>query len=263
MPEKHVLHPENAMPGSRNAAPSVKNNHRLRIAAAAGALLLAAAAARADDFIVYAPTVIGGQTEAELRGHRIADGDPAVNGEYQYLYDVGHAFTDWWRVEFYPGEYLREPGGSRRLKGRELENFFQFGAPGEYWADTGLLVAYEDISASGSPNVLEVGPLFQKQMGRFTHRLNLIWEKEIGPHAARRYAFRTAYSLGYRLHRGFVPGIEAYALTADNAYYVGPVVSGELVSGRSEFAYSAGVVFGVNRNAADRSFVLRLEYEIF
>ncbi|HKV96110.1 MAG TPA: hypothetical protein VJR90_01285 [Gammaproteobacteria bacterium] len=220
--------------------------------------------AQADDYIVYSPYVVPGQSEIELRGHSFHDSDPALSGEYQYLFSFAHAFTDWWKPEVYFAEYQRSPGAGQYLKAREFENTFQLTPAGEYWADVGFLASYKYKTQAGQPNELEFGPLFEKRSGRYTHRLNLIWEKEIGGSAARSYGFRGAYSLSYQWRQWLAPGVEIYALPHDNAYQLGPVFYGELTSARgNEFEYSAGLLAGINRRAPDLTLVLRLEYEFF
>lgn len=220
--------------------------------------------AHADDYIVYAPYVVPGQSEIEFRAHSFHDGNPAVSGEYQYLFSFAHAFTNWWKPEVYFAGYQRSPGAGQYLKMREFENTFQLTPTGEYWADVGFLASFEYRTQDGQPNELEFGPLFERRAGRYIHRLNLIWEKEIGSGAARSYEFRGAYSLSYQWRQWFAPGVEIYALPHDNAYQLGPVFYGELASARgNEFEYSAGLLAGINRQAPDLTFVLRLEYEFF
>jgi len=221
-------------------------------------------AARADDFIVYSPYVVQGQSELEFRGHSYHDSDPAISGGYEYLFSFAHAFTDWWKPEFYFVDYQRVPGGGQYLKSREFENTFQFTPTGEYWADVGLLASYEYKTQNGQANTFEFGPLFEKRAGRFVHRLNFIWEKEVGGGASRQYEFRGAYSLSYQWRQAFAPGVELYYRPADDARQIGPVFYGELASARgNELEYSAGVVFGMNRGAPEQTLMFRLEYEFF
>jgi len=220
--------------------------------------------AQADDFFVYSPYVVQSQSELELLGHGFQDSRPAVSGEYAYQFSAAHAFTSWWKPEVYFGVYQHVPGGPQTLVAREFENLFQLTAPGEYWADLGVLASYEYKTQPGDTSVLEFGPLMEKRAGRFVHRLNLIWEKPIGGGASRGYEFRSVYSLNYQWYRGFAPGVEVYARPHDNAYQIGPVFYGELASSQGdELEYSTGVVLGINRGAPDRTFMLRLEYEFF
>ncbi|HVC29199.1 MAG TPA: hypothetical protein VNF48_06560 [Gammaproteobacteria bacterium] len=226
--------------------------------------LAACSTANADDFFVYSPYVVQGQSELEFLGHSYQDSSPTVSGEYAYQFSAAHAFTSWWKPEIYFGVYQHSPGGPQTLVAREFENLFQFTAPGEYWVDIGFLASYEYATQPGATSVLEFGPLFEKHSGHFVQKLNFIWEKQLGGGAENNYAFRTTYSLSYQLRRWFAPGAEIYLRPHDNAYQIGPVLYGELVSAKgSEIEYSVGVVFGANPGAPNQTFVLRLEYEFF
>ncbi len=227
-------------------------------------LMLTGPAGRADDFIVYSPYVTQGQSEIEFRGFDELDRNPAINGKNAYEISVAHAFTGWWNTEFYLGEYQRLPGQNQQFIGNEFENVFQLTPEGKYWADAGFLLSYEYHSQNGVPNALEFGPLLEKHAGRFDHRVNLIWEKEIGPGANGQYEFRAAYSLSYRIVQTFAPGLEAYIRPGDQSYQIGPVFYGELASHRgNELEYSAGVVFGINPDAPSHTLLARLEYEFY
>lgn len=228
-------------------------------------LLLASGIAQADDFIVYSPHVMETQSEVELRGYRYDDGRAGFNGGMASELSIAHAFTGWWKPELYLARYEREPGGGGRLVGYELENTFQFTQPGKYWADFGFLASYEHQTMAGEPDAVEFGPLVEKAAGRFTHRFNAIWEKEVGAGAASNYEFRYSYSGTYTVSRAFRPGIEAYGRPDDNAWQAGPVVAGEWhVPGTTgSFEYRVGMVLGINAAAPRRTWLVQLEYEFF
>lgn len=220
--------------------------------------------ARADDFVVYSPYVTQGQTEFEVRGYQQQDTNLKFDARRAYELSVAHAFTSWWRPEIYVGEYKRAPGKGQQRVGNEFENIFQLTPQGEYWADAGFLLSYEYMTQPGVPNALEFGPLFEKRSGRFDQRLNLIWEKEIGPGADNKYALRTAYQMTYSVTRTFAPGFEAYIRPNDDANQIGPIVAGELASTNgSELEYRFGVVFGLNAQAPAKTFLAKLEYEFY
>ena len=230
--------------------------------------LLAARTASADnDFIVYSPYVYQGQTEIETYGYLAQDKRASLNNAAGYNFSVAHAFTRRWKTELYYGELNRNPGGKLYLSGYEFENTFQLTDVGEYWADMGFVASYVHVKQPDQPSVLEFGPLFEKHLGHFYQRLNLIWEKQIGAGADNRYLFRTAYSLSYGFNYGrstLAPGMEVYLRPGDNAYQVGPVFYGEVYpEGSSELEFSLGAVFGVNAAAPSRTLLLRAEYEFF
>jgi len=218
--------------------------------------------AQAGDFIVYSPHVTQGRSEFEFRGSRFSDGDPAVNGSGSYAFSAAHGVTSWWKPEVYFAQYDRQPNGSTQLAGYEFENTFQLAPQGKYWADPGFLFAYEHVKAAGEPNVVEFGPLLEKRSGRFDHRMNFIWEKQVGGGASSKYEFRASYALEYRIRTAFRPGLEAYYRPDDDASHLGPVINGELYfSNGAEIGYSTGVLFGLTSSSPNATYVARLEYE--
>jgi len=219
--------------------------------------------AHADDFIVYSPHINEGQSEVELRGFYTRDGRFDLNDQAASELSLSHAFTGWWKPEIYVVEYEKNPGENAGLVGYEFENTFQFSQPGQYWVDVGLLASLELPSTKGEKDRLEFGPLFEKTFGRFDHRLNLIWEKEIGAGAARHYEFRYSYSGSYALSGPFQPGIEFYGRPGDHAYQIGPVVHGEWhVPGTTgDIEYRVGLLHGINTDAPRRTWVAQVEYE--
>lgn len=230
-----------------------------------GASALAALPAWADDdFVVYSPYVTQGQSEVEVRGHQVSDVDPTLQGERAYEISVSHSFTGWWRPEIYLGSYERAPGQANSLDGYEFENTFQLSDSGEYWVDLGLLASYEYKAQPGVTSKLEFGPLFEKRSGRIDQRLNLIWEKQLGGGAGRRYEFRADYAATYTLQSWLAPGFEAYYRPADDSHQIGPALYGELPNAAGdEFEYSVAMVFGANTGAPNRTCILRLEYEFY
>ncbi len=229
---------------------------------------LAAKVARADnDFIVYSPYVVQGQSEVETYGFDSVDGRSALNAASGYNISVAHAFTSWWKTEVYVGEFNRDPGGSTHPSGYEFENTFQLTAPGEYWADVGFLASYAYNKQAGLGNSLEFGPLLEKLSGHIDQRLNFVWKRPIGSGDTGSNEFRSAYSISYKINAGhatYSPGLEAYYRPNDNANQIGPVLYGELrTNAGSELEYSLGIVFGINQAAPDKTFLARLEYEFF
>ncbi|MHB1271508.1 MAG: hypothetical protein ACYCZD_01855 [Rhodanobacter sp.] len=244
--------------------PSCSVYHFSRMLVLGAVLFAAAGIAQADDFIVYSPHVQKSQSEIELRGFRYDDPRADFTGGRQAEFSVSHAFTDWWKPEIYLARYEREPGSRGRLVGYEFENTFQFTQPGEYWADFGFLASYEHQTGA-KLDVVEFGPLIEKTAGRFTHRVNLIWEKEVGAGASGKYGFRYTYSGTYAVSAAFRPGVEAYGLQLDNAYLAGPIVAGEwhVPGTTSNLEYRVGVVFGINAAAPRRALLAHVEYEFF
>jgi hypothetical protein len=227
-------------------------------------LFSAASAARADDFIVYSPHVLASQSEVELRGYRYADSRSDLGGSAAEL-SIAYGVNEWWKPEFYAAEYEKTPDTRGYFKGFEFENTFQLTPPGKYVADFGFLASYEHNIAAGLVNAVEFGPLIEKTAGRFTHRANLIWEKEVGSGAGGKYEFRYSYSGTYTVSQAFRPGLEAYGRPGDHAYQAGPIVAGEhhIPGTTGSLEYRAGMVAGINTAAPRQTWLLQLEYEFF
>ena len=220
-----------------------------------------------NDFIVYSPHVVQGQSEVEVYGFSSQDARNDLNGASGYNLSVAHAFTSWWKTEVYIGSFNRNPGESTHPTGYEFENTFQITSPGEFWADVGFLASYEYNKQPGTSDSVEFGPLLEKLSGHIDQRLNLVWKRPFGSGAGGANEFRSSYSISYKTEYNkatCAPGIEAYYRPADNATQVGPLLYGELrTDAGNELEYSLGVVFGINQGAPDKTLLARLEYEFF
>ncbi len=233
--------------------------------AVAGMLFFCENFVYADDFIVYSPYVTKGQSEIELRASNQMDNQASINGTESFQSSISHAWTSWWKPEIYIASYNRIPGENLKQAGYEFENTFQLTPEGKYFADTGFLLSYAYKSQQGIPSTIEFGPLFERHDNRFDERVNFIWEKEIGRNADNKYALRTDASLTYYVNREVSPGIEMYLRPADHSYQIGPVLTGEMLSGYkgSEIEYRIGVVLGINKSAPNETVLGSLEYEFF
>jgi high-affinity iron transporter len=228
------------------------------------AILASARPARADDFIVYSPYVTASHNEIELRGYQYYDARAGLGGSASEL-SIAHGVNDWWKPEIYVAEYQSGSGTNRHFQGYEVENTFQLTAPGKYPVDVGVLAAYDRNIAVGTPDAIEFGPLLETTAERFTHVVNLLWEKELGAGARRDYKFRYSYSGTYSISPALRPGFEAYGRPVDHAYQAGPILAGERHSSRlsGNWEYRVGVLLGINREAPRQTWLARLEYEFF
>ncbi|MDE2423870.1 MAG: hypothetical protein KGN31_06630 [Betaproteobacteria bacterium] len=217
-----------------------------------------------DDYIVYSPHVVKGQTEIESRAYAVSDSRPGFAPSNGYLLSLGHTFTDYWKSEVYVSEYQHLPGSGNSLYGHEWENTFQLTDRGEYIVDWGFLAAYSQHTLPGIADTLELGPLIEKDSGRLQQRLNILAEKDLGSNATLRYALRGGYALSYRVTNQFQPGFEAYYRPIDNAHQIGPMIQGELfLANGKEVEYSFGVLRGLNNGAPQNVIVARMSYEFF
>ena len=233
-------------------------------AMAALLMLGASGLARADDFIVYSPHVQAQVNEVEIRGYRYGDSRTDHAGSAAEL-SISRGVNAWWKPELYLLMYKQEADTPGKLQAYEFENTFQFSPPGERWADLGFLLAYEHRTIAGMPDAIETGPLIEKTIGRFSQRLNFIWEKQVGGGASSRFEYRYSYSGTYAVSQSFHPGIEAYGRPADRAYHAGPIATGEwhIPGTNSNLEYRVGVALGINPAAPRQTWLAQLEYEFY
>ncbi|HQT81729.1 MAG: hypothetical protein B7Z60_05880 [Ferrovum sp. 37-45-19] len=217
-----------------------------------------------DDYVVYSPHVVKGQTELESRAYAVSDSRPGFAPSNGYLVSLGHTFTDYWKSEVYFAEYQHLPGSGNALYGHEWENTFQLSERGEYAVDWGFLAAYSQHILPGVADSLELGPLIEKDLGRLQQRLNLLVEKDVFANATLRYAPRAGYALSYRVTNQFQPGFEAYYRPIDHAHQIGPMLQGELfLPHGKEIEYAFGVLRGLNNGAPQNVIIARMSYEFF
>ncbi len=242
----------------------MRPNNWLYICIVIVALTYAKSVLADDDYVVYSPHVVKGQTELESRAYAVSDSRPGFAPSNGFLTSLGHTFTDYWKSEVYFTEYQHLPGTGNTLYGHEWENTFQLTDRGEYALDWGFLAAYSQHILPGIADTLEFGPLIEKDSGRLQQRLNILAEKDLGSNATMRYALRGGYALSYRVTNQFQPGFEAYYRPIDNAHQIGPMIQGELFfPNGKEVEYALGVLKGLNNGAPQQVFIARISYEFF
>lgn len=216
---------------------------------------------------VYTPYVEKGEVELEAKYGYAIDKDNDVEGEFKQKYAIGYGLTDFWFSELY-GEWEKEgeDGADIEFTAIEWENKFQLTNPGQYWADFGALVEYVHNTDGGADKV-ELKGLVAKDIGKFSHAINLIAEREVGEKSSDEIEFGTAFNSRYRYSPQFEPGIEMYNDFGDfeggfddHKHMIGPVVQGKIFN---NIGYDTGVLFGISDAAPDATLKLLLEYEMY
>lgn len=252
--------------------PKLFNNGTAKAATVAASAVLALAMSVHDAHAtkrIYAPYVEKGEMEFEVLGSHYHDDKGSKNGGAKVKTAVGYGLTDYWFTEVY---YEMEKGGGHddSFRGTAVEwaNRFQLTQQGEYWADMGAYLAYEQSLDSGNSNKLEAKLLLAKDTGKFTHLLNLNLDKEIGNYASPRTEAGFAYGTHYRYSPYFMPGVEWYSKLGEighmksfdeQSHQFGPAAYGHI--GDTPFGYNVGYLFGVSDAAVDGEAKVILEYE--
>ena len=243
---------------------------RIVAASLCAGLLFVGTEARADPASkVYTPGVVQGEWELELQGGyqqwRGHDG----NRERQTVFDIGYAFTPWWKSELATG-YTQAPGSRWRHDETEWENVFALDEPGQHWVDVGLFAEYARDHAARR-NVLEFGPLLEKDMGKVQANLDLLFVRELGASADPGAGIAYAAQVKWRGNPYFEPGVQAFGglgrtnrIGRDTDHRAGPAFFGQAPFGdRQKLKYDAALLFGLNRNSADATVRFTLEIEFY
>jgi high-affinity iron transporter len=216
---------------------------------------------------VYAPYVEKGEVEVEWLGGYEHDEDDDVDGAWKQKMAIGYGVTDYWFTELY-GEVEKEgeDDSDAEFTAVEWENRFQLTQAGEYWIDTGLYAAYE-LNTLGGADKVEAKLLMAKDTGNFSHRANVILEREVGEESSDETEWGLAWNTHYRYSEAAEPGFEIYSEFGevghegtfdDQDHRIGPAIQGALGHG---FKYDVGYLFGVSDGAPDGTVKTILEYE--
>ena len=242
----------------------------LLLTTVAGATLTTADKARAGDYQVYSPNVVKGEKEIEARAYNSWGTTADTGARKAVKAAAGFIPTDYWFTELY-ATAEQEPGEKLKVEEAEWENRFQFTPQGKYWADLGLLSEVEIPRYSHDPYEVKVGPIIGKDFGRISALLNLVMAHQYGTNAESGVEVSYRSRLMYRYSRSLSPVIEAYGQPVGRIGYwgqprhqIGGGVAGMWALGAGKnLRYSAVLLFGGTRAAADETAVARLEYEFF
>lgn len=241
--------------------------------AVAAILMLAPIAARADYHIRSPDEIDQGEIEIEHNGAAIIDTDASRDGARAYTAEIGYGVNSWWHPELELG-MSREPGPGEHTKVDSVvwENTIRFTEPGEYWADLGFYGEYGVATLDKSADAVLWGPLVQKDIGRTTHTLNVLFENQVGPNKdAHGTDLQYAWQSRWNLWRYASPAIEIYGDAGQidripgfeaQQFLAGPVVLGSISLGSiGRLKYELGTLAGLTHASPDGVVRWRVEIE--
>ena len=216
---------------------------------------------------VYSPIVEGGELEIETRGSYDFDHRSSKNGKQKQKYAVGYGVTDRWFTELY-GEIEKGATASEfEFTALEWENRYQLTEQGQYWVDVGLYFEYEVSFEDDHADKIEGKLLLEKEIGKFTHTTNIIFEKQVGGDSEKETEGGLAWGSRYRWQEYFEPGFEIHSEFGElnesksfneQEHLGGPVFYGKI----GHFKYNVGYLFGISDDAVDGKLKWIIEYEI-
>jgi hypothetical protein len=208
---------------------------------------------------VYSPTVELGETELEMRGLYMADGDASRDGAQKTKIGLGYGLTSRVFIEGYL-EFEKPAGGDYRLEAYEFEAKFQLSEQGQYFADFGLLTELEKVRKADEWE-FKIGPLIQKPFGNWLGTVNLLGETAFGSDVSEsgQWKFLGRAQLKYLSSPRFEPGLEYYGDQGTQAF--GPVMYGRIDFRSSKLLWQAGWLFGLDSATSDNTIRWQFEWE--
>jgi hypothetical protein len=245
-------------------------------AVAAGLGLLVVPTMAKADFQVRSPIVEYREMEIEYNGAHAWDSRNDRNNDRSHTISIGYGFTSFWKAEL-EGEMEGGPGEETRYAATTLENTFQLAEQGRYWLDSGLFLEYSHAKLAGEPDVVEFGPLLQKEAPGFAkygtlHTLNLLLERTIGSDRTHETTFSYAWQSRLRFNPRFEPGFEVYGEIEDlrhagkfsqQGHRAGPMFAGTYnLPTPGKVKYELGYLLPLTAATEDGVARWKLEYEL-
>ncbi len=205
------------------------------------------------------PYVLLGEKEITLASLHQKSQNSLNNGLIsQYKLSTGKAFSNKWFGEI---KIIGKQGDNQTftISSYELEAKRQLTEQGEYSADYGLYLKYEDKQDIDIQET-EVMLIATRQWGKILGTANLSLIYEAGSAINDEFEASTALQVKYRYKRELEPAIEFYSGQITSG--VGPVLMGSkrLAPGK-RLNWESGIIFGLNNNTANQTYRFLLEYE--
>jgi hypothetical protein len=166
----------------------------------------------------------------------------------------------------------RAADANTRYEGFSLVNVFRFSEPGEYWVDVGLFSELGFPDESEEANVIEIGPMFQKEIGDTVNNLNVIFVRDYGNNAEHETEFEYEYQTKWLGNKKLEFGLQALGefgevedtnSFGDQEHKIGPAIFGELPTGNHQkVKYNAALLAGLTDNTPDETLRFTVEYEM-
>ena len=225
---------------------------------------------------VYSPIVEKGEIELEYQASANFDDRAGFENGQVHRFAIGYGVNDRWYTEVY-AELEREATEENDEGEKEhhpfdytataWENRLQLTEQGQFWLDLGLYTEYEWASRHRGVDHLELKILFEKEWDDWRHRLNVIFEKEVGGGETESLEPGFAWQTLYRLREEVQPGIELHSnfgpvddrpTYQEQKHSLGPVLEGRIYK---KIRYNVGYLFGLTDSTPDGQLKWTMEWE--
>lgn len=234
----------------------------------AAALLLTCASAFADPGY-YLVSVYENQGQVNLDYRYWTVQAPGAAEAIWPEVGVGYGVTKRWYTELY-ASYIGSTANDIQLSSVNWQNDFLL-TQGQYDIDVALhtnLIKYYEPGTSF--NALEIGPVFQTEVGRVQLNANLIFEKIFNDVSPASPQLKYQWQVKYRWKPAFHFGLQGFGELGDwdqwlpgsqQSHRAGPMISGTFPLGATQaFKYEAAYLFGSTYGSPGNMFSMRLQY---
>lgn len=213
---------------------------------------------------VSSPNIDKGKAEFEYRSGYNSDDNPVLDGIFANKLVANYGITDRLRPEV---KLLISNTPNDRVTGGELSLRWQFLKPKDKTdLSASLDNKYKFYSDAGKADQIEIRLLASKNIGIFSHVMNIGFEEEFGEHSSDGLSIETAWKTSYKINTYLAPGVEIYGNTGNlrythgydgQEYQIGPALAGALTD---SVKYDIGYLFGISEAATDGRVKFLLSY---
>jgi hypothetical protein len=198
------------------------------------------------------------------------DSHDDIDSAQGWEFAIGQGVTSWWKTEL-EAQWEKEPHESHEYTGFSWLNTFALTEPGQYFVDLGLFTELEFPDEHDEANEIEIGPMFQKQIGSTINNLNVIFVRDYGSKADYNTDFEYEYQTKWLSNKAVEFGVQAFGefgdvddtlSSNDQEHKVGPALFGSIDAGQNKIKYDAALLFGVTSASPDQTLRFTLEYEM-
>lgn len=213
---------------------------------------------------ISSPRVTKGETEVEFSAARYGDDRKSLNNKQSHTYEFEYGFSDDFKMGIEAKSSRAAGGDGWRFEGYGIEAQLELTQQGPWWLNSAIKAEYLRTPRSTEADEVELNLLASRSYGASSLTINVELAREFGDNHDESVALGSALQAKHAYSKAFAPGLEWHAdygklndLGTEEAHYVGPIVSGEVL----EIGYTLGYYWGLNDAAADNAMRMQIGYE--
>lgn len=216
---------------------------------------------------IRSPYVKKGEISVELYGTYNRDDSDSKDGRLENVFEFGYGVTDYWKpeIEIF---FSDRPDQSSKITAYEIVNKFQLFDKGKYFIDAGIYTAWEKHTDNKKADKFEAHLLLSKDLEKWRHRANIIFEQEIGENANENLEIGLSWQTAYKYSDDTKFAVEYFADFGEldkrkdynnQSHQLGALVIHEFEKQNIEVKF--GYLAGISETAPDHTLRWEVEYK--